>query len=200
MSPFDWASQSPPFVAPATELQSSPRSSITELGQSTDAGSDCKSYNSGSASNSDYEARSPCRTTTSKKAASRLYRCDRGTNDLSGDGQCTASFNRPEHLRRHVKTLHGEGKVYCCKVPSCERAFSRLDNFQDHYWTHVEKGGRAGKNKKLSFSILKDILGPNEKVLVGKLRKRLIEDRRRKAAMVKSRSTPRSRGGQLLWL
>jgi hypothetical protein len=41
---------------------------------------------------------------------------------------------------------------------------------KDHYWTHIERGGRAGKNKKMSMPELFAILGPKEKSLKRKLK------------------------------
>lgn len=86
---------------------------------------------------------------------------------------CTKSFVRPEHLRRHHKTVHGSERNYVCKVPGCKRHFSRGDNLRDHYWTHVHRGGRAGKNTKMTLAELKDILGPKEKRLIRRLKQRL---------------------------
>lgn len=86
---------------------------------------------------------------------------------------CVKSFVRPEHLRRHHKTVHGTEKNYVCKVPGCKRHFSRGDNLRDHYWTHVNRGGRAGKNTKMTLAELKVILGPKEKRLIRRLKQRL---------------------------
>jgi hypothetical protein len=55
----------------------------------------------------------------------------------------------------------------------CPRLFSRGDNLRDHYWTHVNRGGRAGKNIKMSLTELKTILGPKEKLLVKRLKMKL---------------------------
>jgi hypothetical protein len=89
---------------------------------------------------------------------------------------CKQRFARPEHLRRHVLTVHGEDRPHVCKVGSCEKAFSRSDNLRDHYWTHLERGGRVGKNNKMSLAELKEILGPKEKKLVKKLKKKLTNE------------------------
>ncbi|KAF2124764.1 hypothetical protein P153DRAFT_370678 [Dothidotthia symphoricarpi CBS 119687] len=92
--------------------------------------------------------------------------------DINGR-KCEQKFVRPEHLRRHVKTVHGNQKDYFCKVPNCTRAFSRGDNLRDHYWTHLARGGRAGKNDKMTLPELKAILGPKEKKLIRRLKHRL---------------------------
>ncbi|CAO2652374.1 Nn.00g006570.m01.CDS01 [Neocucurbitaria sp. VM-36] len=86
---------------------------------------------------------------------------------------CHQRFVRPEHLRRHIKTVHGNERGYPCKVPQCNRAFSRGDNLRDHYWTHLSRGGRAGRNDKMSLEELKAILGSKEKKLVRRLKQKL---------------------------
>ncbi|KAI4681222.1 uncharacterized protein J4E88_005729 [Alternaria novae-zelandiae] len=47
------------------------------------------------------------------------------------------------------------------------------DNLRDHYWTHVNRGGRAGKNNKMSIPELKAILGPKERPLIRRLKMKL---------------------------
>ncbi|CBX94196.1 hypothetical protein IAQ61_005339 [Plenodomus lingam] len=96
----------------------------------------------------------------------------RGQTDTRGK-ICNAKFARPEHCRRHVKTVHGDVKEYRCKVQGCERAFSRGDNLRDHYWTHLQRGGRIGKNDKMSLAELKEILGRSEKKLIRKLKQKM---------------------------
>ena len=43
---------------------------------------------------------------------------------------------------------------------------------RDHYWTHLDRGGRKGKNTKYSFVELKELLGPKEKKLIRRLRQK----------------------------
>lgn len=100
----------------------------------------------------------------------RHYRCPLEDKDHSGNA-CPKRFVRPEHLRRHIRTVHGNERCHICKV--CPRLFSRGDNLRDHYWTHVNRGGRAGKNIKMSLTELKAILGPKEKLLVKRLKMKL---------------------------
>ncbi|KAF2845687.1 hypothetical protein T440DRAFT_459881 [Plenodomus tracheiphilus IPT5] len=95
-----------------------------------------------------------------------------GQRDMKGR-ICNAKFARPEHCRRHVKTVHDEVKDYRCKVPQCGRPFSRGDNLRDHYWTHLQRGGRIGRNDKMSLAELKEILGKSEKKLIRKLKQRM---------------------------
>jgi hypothetical protein len=100
----------------------------------------------------------------------RHYACPRV--DLG----CVRRFARPEHLRRHINTVHGDKRDHRCKVPKCAtKPFSRSDNLRDHYWSHLERGGRTGKNDKMSLSELKEILGPKERKLIKKLKLRLAE-------------------------
>ncbi|KAF1914712.1 hypothetical protein BDU57DRAFT_519864 [Ampelomyces quisqualis] len=112
----------------------------------------------------------------------RHYVCPRPAKTGILDDRCKQSFARPEHLRRHMRTVHSDLRPYACKVPRCDKAFSRGDNLRDHYWTHIQRGGRAGKNEKMSFDKLKDILGPREKKLTRKLRQRLFKTRMRMRA------------------
>lgn len=103
----------------------------------------------------------------------RHYVCGRIENDGPNERHCRRSFMRPEHLRRHIKTVHGEARDYICKLPQCRKAFSRGDNLREHYWTHLERGGRAGKNDKMTFAELKVALGPREKKLLRRLKHKL---------------------------
>ncbi|RYN85789.1 hypothetical protein AA0119_g13117 [Alternaria tenuissima] len=100
----------------------------------------------------------------------RHYRCSLA-DKKNPQNLCAKKFQRPEHLRRHVTTVHGNGKCHLCKV--CPRPFSRRDNLREHYWTHLKRGGRAGKNTRMSLPELKAILGPKEKQLVKRLRRKL---------------------------
>ncbi|KAH6644723.1 hypothetical protein C7974DRAFT_26813 [Boeremia exigua] len=87
---------------------------------------------------------------------------------------CKGSFVRPEHLRRHFRSKHSPERQFKCKVPECKTSeFSRGDNLRDHYWTHLHRGGRKGKNRKYSLEELKEILGPKEKKLIRRLRDKL---------------------------
>lgn len=85
---------------------------------------------------------------------------------------CDSSFLRPEHLRRYVKSKHCETRPYTCKISGCSTPFSRGDNLRDHYWTHLDRGGRKGKNRKFAFAELKELLGPKEKKLIRRLRQK----------------------------
>lgn len=93
----------------------------------------------------------------------------------NGDIPCPKRFQRPEHLRRHIKTVHriGLDKINYCKVPGCRAPFPRSDNFRQHYLTHLTKGKRRGNNEKMSFQRMKEILGPREKQLLRWLRMKL---------------------------
>lgn len=86
---------------------------------------------------------------------------------------CGRVFVCPEHLRRHVKSKHSQEKEHRCVVPECKMSFARSDNLRSHYWTHLQRGGRVGKNKKFTLAELGNILGQNEKTLIRRLRKKL---------------------------
>jgi hypothetical protein len=104
----------------------------------------------------------------------RHYRCPLEDKEHPGR-PCPKGFVRPEHLRRHVRTVHGTMRPHACKV--CPKPFSRGDNLRDHYWTHLNRGGRRGKNTKMSLEELKAILGPKERLLVKRLKMRLQNSR-----------------------
>ena len=86
---------------------------------------------------------------------------------------CNKDFLRPEHLNRHMLTVHGEHKEWICKLPGCQRCFSRADNLSDHYWTHLDKGDGRGRNVKWSLEELKSLLPPDEVGACIRLGKRL---------------------------
>jgi hypothetical protein len=113
----------------------------------------------------------PPMDTFANTSEQRHYHCH--LVDLRGTHRCPKKFVRPEHLRRHIKTVHGSDHPYVCKVPKCDKAFSRGDNLRDHYWTHLSRGSRAGKNEKMDFLELKVILGPKEKKLARRLKMKL---------------------------
>lgn len=92
---------------------------------------------------------------------------------------CDRTFQRPEHLRRHYKSVHCAERPFGCKIHGCTKPFSRGDNLRDHYWTHLERGGRKGQNSKYTLAQLKAMLGPREKRLVKKLRDKLIKHEKR---------------------
>lgn len=107
----------------------------------------------------------------------RIYVCPLDAKSGPKGSHCDQRFVRPEHLRRHMKTVHGSLRPHFCKLPGCDKAFSRGDNLRDHYWTHVQRGGRVGKNQKMSLSELKEILGPKEKKLIRKLKEKFHKQR-----------------------
>ena len=60
------------------------------------------------------------------------------------------AFRRPEHLNRHLKSLHVDGGYEPCKVPGCLMAIrNRPDNMKTHYKnTHLYEGDGPRKGKK----------------------------------------------------
>jgi hypothetical protein len=114
----------------------------------------------------------------------RIHACPMsGEKDAHGR-VCKQRFARPEHSRRHVQTVHSSVRPYCCKVPQCAGAFSRKDNLRQHYWTHLERGGRIGKNNKMSLEELRVILGPKERKLLTWLRVTLARDQKKRYGFV----------------
>jgi hypothetical protein len=86
---------------------------------------------------------------------------------------CGQGFTRPEHLQRHVRSVHCDQRKYGCKVQGCQKLFSRKDNLGDHYFSHLEKGEFRGRNVKLSLAELREVLWPEEKRMFNRLRRRL---------------------------
>lgn len=89
---------------------------------------------------------------------------------------CGQKFARIEHLRRHIKTVHGDRSIPC-RVPGCSKSFSRLDNLYDHYCTHIDVGN-PGRNRRLSLEELEEILGSQDRAIFRILRKRISRPRR----------------------
>lgn len=107
----------------------------------------------------------------------RHYVCHfSGTSESKGR-ICHQRFQRPEHLRRHQNSVHSGKKPFGCQIPGCRTKFNRGDNLREHYWTHLQRGGRKGKNDKYSFQELRAMLGPKDKKLVRRLKEKLIKYR-----------------------
>jgi len=69
---------------------------------------------------------------------------------------CGKSFNRVEHLTRHVVTHSGETPYQCVlrhgKL-NCSKNFGRRDNLRDHYKTHLA-WAKAARNPRVEFNLL----------------------------------------------
>ncbi|PZD27982.1 hypothetical protein A1F96_06262 [Pyrenophora tritici-repentis] len=118
--------------------------------------------------------------TTSKE---RIYKCH---EDFE---KCQWAFAQPDHLRRHINAVHKKDELYWCKVKDCQKKCTREDNLYQHYMTHIKSGGRAGKNTKMSFDELIDILG-DEKKLVRRLTKKHTQKPRKKRILIGAKSKP----------
>ncbi|KAF9516593.1 hypothetical protein BS47DRAFT_1249949, partial [Hydnum rufescens UP504] len=59
---------------------------------------------------------------------SRSYICK-----VNGCGKC---FQRGEHLKRHIRSIHTNEKPYKCNHPGCGKDFSRRDNLFQHTSIH----------------------------------------------------------------
>ena len=113
------------------------------------------------------------RRETTSRPAPHVHVCQHPLSPDTDGRTCQVPFARPEHLRRHVQTVHGNNKQFLCRVANCTGAFTRRDNLRDHYWTRVERNGRSGTNKKMSLEALGAVLGRKEKRLMRRLKKRL---------------------------
>jgi hypothetical protein len=59
---------------------------------------------------------------------------DNSSNKTFACGYCSRKFRRQEHLKRHVRSMHGPEKPYKCL--HCDKKFSRLENCEQHQRTH----------------------------------------------------------------
>ncbi|CAE6536006.1 unnamed protein product [Rhizoctonia solani] len=55
------------------------------------------------------------------------------TCTVEGCGKC---FNRGEHLKRHIRSIHTDEKPHVCPVQKCGKTFSRHDNLCQHMRVH----------------------------------------------------------------
>lgn len=55
------------------------------------------------------------------------------TCTVDGCGKC---FNRGEHLKRHIRSIHTDEKPHVCPVEKCGKTFSRHDNLCQHMRVH----------------------------------------------------------------
>lgn len=52
--------------------------------------------------------------------------------------ECTKSFRRSEHLKRHIRSVHSTDRPFPCTY--CDKKFSRSDNLLQHLKTHRKHG------------------------------------------------------------
>ncbi|KAI0604604.1 hypothetical protein TUN205_11149 [Pyrenophora tritici-repentis] len=101
---------------------------------------------------------------------------DDSDNDDSASQKSSASTKKDTRAARNVMNLGkwANNVIDLYNNTAQQRLpFSRGDNLREHYWTHVERGGRGGKNRKMGFPELKAILGPKEKQLAKRLKRKL---------------------------
>lgn len=61
------------------------------------------------------------------KLDKKVYICD----------ECSREFRRPEHLKRHYRSIHTNEKPFECVY--CQKRFSRSDNLAQHERSHARK-------------------------------------------------------------
>ncbi|KIP02488.1 hypothetical protein PHLGIDRAFT_79048, partial [Phlebiopsis gigantea 11061_1 CR5-6] len=49
---------------------------------------------------------------------------------------CSKYFQRGEHLKRHVRSIHTNEKPHKCPYRACGKDFSRHDNLRQHMRVH----------------------------------------------------------------
>jgi hypothetical protein len=121
------------------------------------------------------QGRGKAGTLSTPHSSCKHFTCPNKAKDREG-GVCGQSFARIEHLRRHIKSVHGDYNIPC-RVPGCTKGFSRSDNLYDHYCTHVDLG-KPGRNRRLSLRELEEILGSRDRGIFRILRKRMSRPRR----------------------
>ena len=68
----------------------------------------------------------------------------KATSPLDGEekpfkcDQCSKTFRRSEHLKRHVRSVHSTERPFHCQF--CDKKFSRSDNLSQHLKTHKKHG------------------------------------------------------------
>ncbi|KXT08852.1 hypothetical protein AC579_1474 [Pseudocercospora musae] len=66
---------------------------------------------------------------------------------------CGASFERSEHLKRHMGK-HSNKRDYPCPLEFCKQAIGRPDNASDHFKTHLNPPGKGKRNKHCDWETL----------------------------------------------
>ncbi|KAK4505778.1 hypothetical protein PRZ48_003743 [Zasmidium cellare] len=70
---------------------------------------------------------------------------------------CNSSFERSEHLKRHM-SKHSKVRDYPCPLPDCDKKIARPDNAADHFRTHLRKPVKGKRNKHCTFEALQDAI------------------------------------------
>lgn len=82
------------------------------------------------------------KNSATKSNKEKIYQCE----------YCEKSFNRAEHRKRHVRSIHTQEKPFVCQL--CDKKFSRSDNLKQHIKVH--KKYESEEMKKIQLNILKD--------------------------------------------
>ncbi|CAI6336420.1 unnamed protein product [Periconia digitata] len=79
-------------------------------------------------------------------------------------GGCGKSYQRREHRKRHVETVHLKKDMFRCVIDKCkDKGPFRMDNYKAHWLTHVTPGNCA-RNTQLSRDAVVQILRGNSEV------------------------------------
>lgn len=66
---------------------------------------------------------------------------------------CGRSFERSEHLKRHMG-MHSSERPYPCPLPGCDKRIGRPDNAGDHFKTHLRPPSKGKRNKHCDWPTL----------------------------------------------
>jgi hypothetical protein len=110
------------------------------------------------------------KTTTmnqSKRPGEEVHESSTYNNDLFCS-ICSQKIARPEHLKRHVKSVHplDPSSGFKCKFPKCNKRLKRKDSVLPHYLTHVtsQHAKRRGKNNKVELVEFEKIVGSMDEI------------------------------------
>lgn len=88
---------------------------------------------------------------TEERKETKPHKC---THEDEDGKRCTSSFERSEHLKRHM-SKHSKERRYPCPLQDCNKRISRPDNAADHFRTHLRQPTKGKRNKHCSFEDLR---------------------------------------------
>ena len=87
----------------------------------------------------------------------RTVKMNRCTHKKDNGTICNASFDRAEHLKRHMLS-HSNVRAFPCPLPSCTKEIGRSDNALDHFMTHLREKSKGKRNHHFSLDKIEEYL------------------------------------------